>query len=604
MKKTTQLLFTILFLCIQFPAGANNLLWETYFDTEDEFNTWTIHDANKDGTTWFFNEKHAFGKAVYEYNYYNSGDDWLISPAIIPTETTQIMVKYTFHGSFYSEKMEVYFGNSPEPASFTQPQAQHDDIKDEITESFFFVNVKEGEPFYLAFHATSLPYKLRLSLISIQIYNMGNDVAKEYPNRVYADHQLVMAATSKFADTSKNEEIQFADFHEGKEVTEESTIYYVNPYGEPTALSTPYFMCTEAGQHQFYATYGELHTAHTPLYIQGLHYRPELPADSLPTATLFTPNALLIQGTGIRCSYCPNGITAIQEFYDESPMAEQVHHIALHAFTMDDPLYCDAADLLFNKTGLSAFPAMMINFNKKWGTTGEYVNGFKNFMNTHITEALSENPQTGISLASTYHESTNTISVNVGIKTAKAGIFRVTAVLVQDNVYAPQAGTYEPSHDIHHSSVRAISPADGNGALLNCGKAEEKGKVYAYSCEFDVSNLVSSSYNNYTLDVLRDARIVVYVQRMDGYVDNVISCKMNESVAYDYQEGATEDPTVGIDHKSIPSPVLETEVYDLSGTRYKIVQGQLTQSVSLPTGVYLLREKTKSGIRTRKVLMP
>lgn len=609
MRKKTKLLLYILLLSICLPTSANSLIWETDFSTEAEFNEWSIYDANADGNTWNFIVGEEPGNAVYNYHYTNPGDDWLISPAITPTETTQIMVKYSFFGSFYSEKMEVYFGNSPIPTSFTEIQAQHDDIKDEINEAYFFVEVEKGKPFHIAFRATSLPYKLRLALLSVQVYNVSSNVATEYPNRVHSKSQLVLAATTKYVVADDKEEIRFAVFHEGKDVTNDAMLFYLNDSGEPSKLDSPYYTCTEAGQHNFFATYGDVSSEDSPLCIKAFHNRPALLEDPYPSSNLFQRNALLIQGTGTRCVYCPNGISAIKDFYAEYPKANQVYHMALHAFTSDDPLYCDAAYILYRNTGLGGFPAVMVDFNKKWGTSGESVNGFKNFLNEHITEALNEEAQTAISAASTYNETTNTISVNVGVKTAQAGLFRVTVALLQDNVYALQSGTYDAEFDKHHSSVRAISPADGNGEMLDCGRCEESGRVYEYSCEFNVADLVQSSYGEYILDVLRDARILVYVQKMNGCVDNVVGCKINEAVSFEYTEDVTEEPSVGIEciDNNPSSQIIRTEIYDLSGAKQASIKGNLKnsdKSMTLPSGVYIIKEQTNIGTRTKKVILP
>ena len=134
-----------------------------------------------------------------------------------------------------------------------------------------------------------------------------------------------------------------------------------------------------------------------------------------------------------------------------------------------------------------------------------------------------------------YDEATGVISVNTGIKCDEPSKYKVTAMLVQDNVYFRQTGTQNTDFYVHEAGVKSISPKSGTGFLLNCGDATERGEVYEYSCEFNASELVQESMSQYTLDVLRDARIIVYVQ--DGkIVDNVVSCGMNQSVGFDYQD--------------------------------------------------------------------
>ena len=53
------------------------------FDTTDEWERFTVTDANYDGSSW----QHYEGEASYKYNSDNQADDWLISPAIRHTST-------------------------------------------------------------------------------------------------------------------------------------------------------------------------------------------------------------------------------------------------------------------------------------------------------------------------------------------------------------------------------------------------------------------------------------------------------------------------------------------------------------------------------------
>lgn len=100
----------LLFLMLSVVSAHADAIYTTAFETVDEFNTWTVVDANSDGATWLFNEEGTPSKVAYKYDYFNNGDDWLISPAITPSETGTLIVKYTFSGSMYGESMEVYSG--------------------------------------------------------------------------------------------------------------------------------------------------------------------------------------------------------------------------------------------------------------------------------------------------------------------------------------------------------------------------------------------------------------------------------------------------------------------------------------------------------------
>ena len=69
---------------------AQNVIWETNFGSEEAFRRWTVVDANADGVTWGYEPGLTPSPVVYRYHYANSGDDWLISPAITVPEATQL----------------------------------------------------------------------------------------------------------------------------------------------------------------------------------------------------------------------------------------------------------------------------------------------------------------------------------------------------------------------------------------------------------------------------------------------------------------------------------------------------------------------------------
>ncbi|MBQ5826828.1 MAG: choice-of-anchor J domain-containing protein, partial [Bacteroidaceae bacterium] len=163
----------ILSLCaILQTAFAQEKLLETTFASSEEFNRWQVIDANNDDVTWRYNPTSSRGHAGYSYHYANGADDWLISPKITVDEATQLMVKYKYYGSFYSEKLEVYFGHSPEPAAM-KLMGTYDHLKDQSYTSCFFAEVAKGQDFYIAFRAASLSNKQHLFIASVEVQSMG-----------------------------------------------------------------------------------------------------------------------------------------------------------------------------------------------------------------------------------------------------------------------------------------------------------------------------------------------------------------------------------------------------------------------------------------------
>lgn len=595
----------ILSLCaILQTAFAQEKLLETTFASSEEFNRWQVIDGNNDDVTWRYNPTSSRGHAGYSYHYANGADDWLISPKITVDEATQLMVRYDYWGSFYSEKLEVYFGHSPEPEEM-KLMAMHDNLKDEKYSSCFFTEVAQDEAFYIAFRAASLPNKQQLFISSVEVLSLGSDVAKDYQNKAMSESGLTLATDTRYVVAGAGESVEFVVYDGDREVTEQATLHVRTPAGVSYVVDGMQYTCDAVGDYRFHATLGSQSSSDAPLVLKALYDMPKLPEDAQPESVDYLRRALLVQGTGVDCQYCPNGIEAIWNFHDTYDRADRVCHIAHHSYYVTDPLWCEAADVIKHQTSFTGYPNMTINFSKAWATSGESVKGFGYFLTNSVDAALQGESQTNIALSAQYDAERGKICVICGVKPAEVGLFRLTVVLVQDSVYAPQRGTYDQRFYIHESAVRALSPADGSGVYLNYGKHEQPGKVYQYNCEFDVADLVQQTYNLYSLDVLRHARIVAYVKRFDGVLDNVAPCKMNDSQPFAYATEGPSYPTVGVDKANfdLNSPATHVDVYNLSGVLQKSVSGANVKGLNLPRGIYILREKDGEATMVRKVFV-
>ncbi len=145
------------------------------FNTEDDFNRWTVVDSNADEKTWAFSADALPSQVYYSYHSTNSGDDWLISPSITIPEAGTYMVSYEFAGSSYGEAMEVWWGNGQSVDAMKNLGASYADIKGERQGNYFLFEAPAGE-INLGFHAVSAPDKFRLYLCSVSIVPAANPV--------------------------------------------------------------------------------------------------------------------------------------------------------------------------------------------------------------------------------------------------------------------------------------------------------------------------------------------------------------------------------------------------------------------------------------------
>lgn len=136
-------------------AATAQDIYKTDFSTEEEFQKWTVIDANGDNATWKFDAEGSQSHVYYPYSETNQADDWLVSPAITPKKTGNLLVKYTTYGTSYGERIEVRTGSKPTVSALKKLQNLNDAVKGQATTESFIYSAKEGEPFYVGFRCFS-----------------------------------------------------------------------------------------------------------------------------------------------------------------------------------------------------------------------------------------------------------------------------------------------------------------------------------------------------------------------------------------------------------------------------------------------------------------
>lgn len=167
-------LFTLVLAAVASLSLNAETLFTADLNTQEGFDQWTVIDANLDGTTWTFSKDNSENERVY-YGYHstNSGNDWLISPAIVPETDGKLMVRYTVKGSYYVEGIEIYAGSSNTVEGMTQLLAGHYELNGDDYGSYVIVEAEAGQPVYIGFKACSQPDKWRLYLKSCSVETAG-----------------------------------------------------------------------------------------------------------------------------------------------------------------------------------------------------------------------------------------------------------------------------------------------------------------------------------------------------------------------------------------------------------------------------------------------
>ncbi|MBO7318135.1 MAG: choice-of-anchor J domain-containing protein [Bacteroidales bacterium] len=152
------------------------MIYTEDFATEESFAAWTVIDVNNDSSTWKFDSYGEPSHVFYSYNSTNNANDWLISPAITPTETGTIAISFLSKGSSYVEKLEVFYGSTPTVEGMTNRLSEEMTLLDSETTHLYMTNATANQPIYLGFRAYSDANAWRLYIGDIKVQNASNPV--------------------------------------------------------------------------------------------------------------------------------------------------------------------------------------------------------------------------------------------------------------------------------------------------------------------------------------------------------------------------------------------------------------------------------------------
>ena len=252
---------------------------------------------------------------------------------------------------------------------------------------------------------------------------------------------------------------------------------------------------------------------------------PELPADPAPDNTSFNHRILLLQHTGTYCSNCPNLMTSLKALSEMEEYASKYQHVAAHSYNEEgDPAYSQAASNLSQAFCSGYYPELTFNLTKENTGTSLAVNTI-----TGIIDQLHKDAA-DVGIAAATGLSGNAIGVNVQIKAAKAGQYRIAAWVLEDSIRGRQEGATDDWMNTHGNAVRAMA-----GNTLNMRIYGEKmGELQVgQTAEKSFSVALDEAWKAENCKVL----VVVNAAGQDGRYDlaNCIICPIGGTVTYDYK---------------------------------------------------------------------
>ena len=369
----------------------------------------------------------------------------------------------------------------------------------------------------------------------------GNSGSGDPTDEGNGEGTLTLKASATYIENNGTDAAVFTVLKGDKDVTDQAAIYQKKGSSFEQFSGTT-FTSTTTGEYSFFASYnGEMSTTITVTVIGGML---ELPADPQPAKfDGFKHRILALQGTSLGCTYCPMMIAGLTE-YEKTEEYKSTVVAAAHGVMSGDDMISTYSNSVLKETGISnsGIPALLFNLQSSSEIMGIFGSDSPasvcGRIQSEAQEQLKTAASTGISAAVSGTEASGSLSVTASVKVGQTGKYRVSAWVVEDDIYAKgQMNGYpslEETYDFtHHSNVlrciSSTSPITGG----NLGGKEEcqAGETQMFVHEFDL--------NSMDIENLSNVRVLIIVSRNASgsryTVDNVISCGVNKSVAFEYE---------------------------------------------------------------------
>lgn len=221
-------------------GDAINPPYYEYFNTQGDFDLWTVIDANgdsKDGSanTWhWYNRTYGQPMSTAEYNtdWYTNNDanDWLISPEIALKPGYIYQVSFSSKGGYFdTNKLSLTYGTGTDTTNYTNvvmPTTELSNYENFETKAFNVQVASEGN-YHFAFHITSQAH----STLDLDSFFVKAPISVNAPDSVSAltvtpGENGALSATISFTAPTKNmsgadlDKLSYIKVFRGKELVD------------------------------------------------------------------------------------------------------------------------------------------------------------------------------------------------------------------------------------------------------------------------------------------------------------------------------------------------------------------------------------------------
>ena len=216
--------------------------------------------------------------------------------------------------------------------------------------------------------------------------------------------------------------------------------------GEKIQLEELRFTSLEEGDFSFNADYNNYRS--NTVKVSVVHGIASLPADSDPSNFSFKHRMLLVQHTGNTCPNCPRMMNLLKSLSEDEAYNTLYHQVASHSYNKTDKAYSGAAVLLSREFNLDGFyPWLTFDYTTDYE---HEISAVKSYIDQHHRAETATGLSAAVSLVD------DRLSINVGVKVATSGNYRIAVWILEDNIKSNQSGATASWHHIHHNCLREM----------------------------------------------------------------------------------------------------------------------------------------------------
>ena len=241
----------------------------------------------------------------------------------------------------------------------------------------------------------------------------------------------------------------------------------------------------------------------------------------------FWHKSLAMRFTATWCGYCPNLATGFA--LADSQYPNKIEQLNLHPTSSNLGFSgTSSLDNIFNVTG---YPTGMIDYRRKIGN--RVYNDAAILVVSTVKETEKYYPvKTGTSFSSSV--SGNTLNLNIKLYIKEKGDYKVTAVLLEDNIIGYQNGGGD---NYNHSSIARVAITDITGDAVSTSednKTVSKNYTATIPSSCDKNNLRVLVY---VLKQYGSQTIIRTADYGDYYVDNAVSAAVGTTQDLVFSDG-------------------------------------------------------------------